>query len=155
ARFPRQEGERASLNAFGWGSAAVAVEDVAQAAQRVEDRTLPLAPPTGLRSRRVDAARQPTERERLDEDAARSGEGREEESLSSEQHRLHSPDELDVVADLRFERDQASGVDPQRLTGRQILGDDMTARVHEREAVSFQLLQDESFPAEKSGAELA
>ena len=75
----------------------------------------------------------------------------EEESLTSEQGRFDASHLLDIEADLAFESNHATGVDMEYLTRRQLAFHDAPAGMYEDHPVAFQLLHDETFPAEEAG----
>src|SRR5690606_31881859 len=53
-----------------------------------------------------------------------------------------------------LERDEASGIEAQRLARCEIARHDRSAGVDEREALAFELLQDEALAAEQAGTDL-
>src|SRR5262245_45392053 len=129
------------------------VDQVAEPADAIEDRTLFLAPAFALRRGGVDAIRHAAERQRLQPHAAGALQRREEDAFSAEERRLDPADELDVVVDAGLQRHQASRIDAHRLTGSEIEVVDRAAGVHEAEAVAFELLHDEALAAEQADAE--
>ena len=74
--------------------------------------------------------------------------------FAAEERGLHPADELDVVVDRRLHRDQAAGVDAQRLARLELQLVQHAAGVDEREAVALQPLHDEALAAEQAGADL-
>ena len=101
-----------------------------------------------------DAIGQAAERQRLQPHVAGPGERGEEQALAAEERRLHPADELDVVVDRRLHRDQAAGVDAQRLARLELQLVQHAAGVDEGEAVALQALHDEALAAEQAGADL-
>src|SRR4051812_36032331 len=99
-----------------------AIDQIAEAANAVEDRALFLAPALALRGRGVDAVRHAAERQGLQPDASGALQRREEDAFPAEQRRLDPADELDVVVDAWLQRDQATGIDAQRFAGGQVEG---------------------------------
>src|SRR5687768_11183894 len=76
----------------------------------------PLVLPASRRIRQ-DSPRQSRERQRLEPDRPRAGDGGEEESLAAEERVLDAAGHLDVVLHTGLERDDAAGVDAERLAG--------------------------------------
>ena len=75
-------------------------------------RPAPLTPGDGL----DDAIGQAAERQRLQPDVARARcSVAKNRPFAAEERGLHAADELDVVVDRRLQRDEAAGVDAQRL----------------------------------------
>src|SRR5262249_56578548 len=85
--------------------------------------------------------------------ASGPGHGGKEAPSPAEKRRLDPADELDVVVDRRIERHEAAGVDTQMLARLQLHRDDRAAAVDEAVPRALEALQDETFPAEESGAE--
>src|SRR5690606_27389978 len=104
--------------------------------------------------RREDAPGEPRERARLQPPAAGAGERGAEQAVAAEQRGLEPADPLDVVRDARLERHEAAGIEAQRLSRCEIARHDRTAGMNEREALAFELLQDEALAAEQAGADL-
>src|SRR5205814_2106237 len=129
---------------------AVAPNKIAERAQRPAEVALHIFAIALVRAH--DAVGEPRERQRLHPDAARAGHRREEQACATEQRRLDAADELDGVADRRIEGDEAAGVDAQPFARLQLHRDDRAAAVDEDLPGPFQALQDEAFPAEKSGS---
>src|SRR5205814_1019764 len=73
--------------------------------------------------------------------------------FSAEKRVAESADELNIVRDRLGKRDDAAGVDAELLAGREIELQHVAAGMQEEQTLSADLLQDESFAAEKSGAE--
>src|SRR5690606_2507849 len=73
-----------------------AVDQVAQAADAVQNRTLALPGAAGLWCCLVDAVRHAAERQRLEPDAPGAAQRREEDALTAEERGLDLADELDV-----------------------------------------------------------
>src|SRR5206468_12444820 len=90
-----------------------------QVSQPSEYRSFFLSP-SGLRRRLVEPIGQPAERQRLQPHLAGTAQGREEQSFSAEERRLHAAHELDVVVDRRLQRDQATRVNAQCLPGPEV-----------------------------------
>src|SRR5690606_20557674 len=88
-------------------------------------------------------------------DGPRAGQRREEEAFAAEERVLEAADELDVVRDRGWERDDAAGVDADRLAGGEVAADDGPAGVDEGESVAREPLQDEALAAEEPRAQLA
>ena len=95
----------------------VAAEDAAQhAAYRPGAEHGPfVARAAALRRRREHAGREPRERQALQPHRAGAGDLGEEQAFAAEQGGLDLADVLDFEADARRQRDQAAGVDEQRL----------------------------------------
>ena len=124
-----------------------ALDDVAE---RAEQRAFVSAPARG-RQVRHDPAREPRERQALEPHVAGPAQPREEHAFAAEDHRLHAADADDVVVDGLRQRDEAARVDVQLFAGFELALDERAARVHEHEAVAFELLHDEAFAAEQAG----
>src|SRR3954469_22918822 len=93
------------------------------------------------------------EGQRLNPDAARAGQHREEDPFPAENRRLDPADELDVVVDRRIECDETAGVDLQLLAGFQLQRHDRPAAVDEDFTGPLEPLEDEAFAPEEAGAE--
>src|SRR5262249_53589765 len=133
------------------GRLPIAADDVAQCAERAAEVALHVFTIAAMRG--DDPIGQPREGQRLDPDAPRTGQRREEQSFAAEDRRLDAADELDVVVDGRTERAQTAGVAAQLLARRELHRNDGAAAVDEHVAVAFETLQNESFAAEKPRAE--
>src|SRR5687768_8668181 len=134
-----------------WGLA-VAIQQPAQAA---EDAAFLPAPASHPRSRGDDAVGEARERERLENDPARSRQENEEETLSAKERGFHAGHHLNVVSDAVFHRDETARVNAQRLAGSELHLRQRARRVEEREAVAVEALQDEPFAAEEAGSDAA
>ena len=86
-------------------------------------------------------------------DFTRSGQGREEETLATEESVLNAPHQLNVVVHARLDRDEAAGIEFQCLTGRQGAFHQSAAGMDERYAIAGQSLHDEPFTAEQADAD--
>ena len=81
---------------------------------RIEPSSRP--PRASARHGGDDAVGQPAERKRLQPDPAGAAQRGEEQSFAAEQRRLDLADVLNVVVDRRLKRDDAAGVDANRLS---------------------------------------
>src|SRR5262245_53423398 len=126
---------------------------VQQTSDAPENRAFLASAASRLRRRGGDASGEPAQRQRLQPDATRPAQRREEQTFAAEQRALHSADHLDVVIDRRLKRDDATGVHADDFTRREFAFVNRAARVNERKAVALQALQNETFAAEQSGAE--
>src|SRR6185369_5329988 len=106
-----------------------------------------------LRRRREDARRETRERQALQPHRSRPGDLGEEEPLAAEEGRLDLADVLDLERHARRQRDDAAGVDEERLASRELAANDRAAGVHEREPVAVEPLHDEALAAEEADRE--
>ena len=74
-------------------------------------------------------------------------------TFAAEQRGFDFADDLNVVIDRRLKRDDTAGIDAEHFAGAEIPFENGAARVNERESVALESFRDESFAAEKSGAE--
>src|SRR5690348_14393817 len=130
------------------GLRVVAVE---HAAEHSEHSSFFTTRATSARRGRDDAIGKSRERQCLQNDSDWAGQSNEEQSLAAEQCRLYSGDGLDVVVDRRLKRDEAPGVDIQRLARRQVHRDKRAGGMQEHEAIAHELLENETFAAEEAG----
>jgi len=86
----------------------------------------------------------------LQPDAAMTGESREKQTLAAEKHGLQISGLLDGVVNALGKRNETAGVDAQGFAVQFTL-DDGPSGVEEGIPVSFQLLQNKTFPAKESG----
>src|SRR5690242_6181784 len=106
-----------------------------------------------LRCCREDARSESRERQALQPHRSGPRDLGEEESLAAEEGRLDLADVLDLEGHARRQRDDASGIDEERLPGLQLAANDRAAGVHEREPVAVEPLHDEALAAEEADRE--
>src|SRR6185295_13959054 len=142
-----RDGDRECASA----SVVVAEDPAEHAADRAgaEHRALVLRA-AALRQRSEDARREPRERQALQPHRSRPGDLGEEEALAAEEGRLDLADVLDLERYVRRQRDEAAGVDEERLAGVQLAAEDRAAGVDEGEAVAVEALHDEALAAEEA-----
>jgi len=90
-------------------------EHIAEAAERIENRSFVLtAARAGVGKH---ATREARERQRLQPDLARTGERGEKQPFAAEDRVFEAADKADVVSDAWLQRDEAAGVELDRLPG--------------------------------------
>src|SRR5262245_16180360 len=104
-------------------------------------------------NRLVDASGEPAERQRLQPDATRPRQRREEQSFASKERRLDTAHELEVVVDRWLHRDDAAGVDAKRLACLQVERVDHAASVREAHAVAVEAFHNEPFASEQADSQ--
>src|SRR5215210_5702384 len=113
----------------------LAVVPIQQTTQPAEDRSL-FAPATPQARHGGDnPVRHPAQGKRLQPDPPGSAQRRKEQPFAAEQRRLDLADVLNLVADGRLKGDDAPGVHPDQLAGRQSSFVERAAGVNEAPAV--------------------
>src|SRR6185503_1459618 len=130
-----------------------AVVAVHQAAEAAEKGSFFAASPRHAGNGSDDAVREAAEWERLQPDAARALQRREEQSFAAEERRFDFSDVLDLVVHRRLKADDAAGVHPNHFAGREGPFVQRAAGVHERPTVALKPLHDEPLAAEESDAQ--
>src|SRR5687768_15129400 len=131
----------------------VLVVAVDEAAKRAEHRAFALRAAAGARCRRDDPIRQARQWQRLQPDAARTAQRREEQTFAREQRTLQFADVLNVEIDTRLKSDDAPRIDTNHFARLQIAQQLGTAGMDDHEPVAVELLHDEALAAEQPCAE--
>ncbi len=96
---------------------------------------------------------EPGDGEGLEPDAAGAGEGREEDTVATEDHVPKAGDTLDLEGDAGLEGSDVAGMDAEGFASGEVFDDDFAGELEPGGSLSRDLLQEEAVAAEDARAE--